>query len=89
MPFLPFLSCINFIVALAALAWAIFNIDAYLIHSPYGMNSAELKLSIYRFINARNLNVPASVLKSTIDSLIEWERRIGIHENGPFLTGAH
>jgi hypothetical protein len=86
---LPFLSCINFIVVPAALAWAIFNIDIYLIHRPYGMNSAELKLSVYRFISHRNLNVPASALKSTVDSLVERERLTGTHENGPFLTGAH
>jgi hypothetical protein len=30
LPFLLFLPCINLIVALASLAWAIFNIDAYL-----------------------------------------------------------
>ncbi|EBA00137.1 hypothetical protein MELB17_17283 [Marinobacter sp. ELB17] len=89
MPFLPFLSCTDFIVAPAALAWAIFNIGIYLIHRPYGMNSAELKLSVYRFISHRNLNVPASILKSSMNSLVERERLIGTHENGPFLTGAH
>lgn len=89
MPFLPFLSWVNFIIALAALAWVIFNIGACLPHSPYGMNFAKVKLSVSCFTRHRNLNVPASALKSTIDSLIERERLIGTHENGPFLTGAH
>jgi hypothetical protein len=56
---------------------------------PVWHEFCRTKLSICRIINGRNLNGPAIILKSSVDSLIERERLIGTHENGPFLMGAH